>query len=984
MQPSGRPRTIPLPRRALILFLAFILAGFLALPAVAEYLGPKRTTSVLVTVRDPGKDVWTLEHVDPSDIYADVCLIIHTCEQHPSVERQLALCGWVADNAVSCVRAYKTEEQTITLPEATIAGALLNCNLTNGWCTTPPKLHLTAAEPLADEIILLIEGTRNDAPFACADEAVECDVVLLEGSNDFEFWALSSHGDSSQRGTLSAQVDTLPPASAFSSPPEGSVVWVSGVLDLAGSSVDASSGTGGAELSLDGGASWTPLALGAGGSWSYSWDTSLVPDGIYHVLVRASDLAGHLESTARITVHVDLTPPGVNVPDSWYIWEPLAIEFDDGGVGVATVELTIDGGAYGQREYSWTAANVPDDFIWDRHFGEIIAPTGEYPVTVKVVDLLGNHASAAGLILIPAPDGPEESASLSAPLTVPVATELPVPTTTTGPRGLIIVATPTEAVATALLTEPLSPISLSESQTTSTSEGGSGSLLWGAAALAAAGLGTAYALSRRRAQQAQVEERRREIAPATSPEGFRSRLSRLWNQAQTRVAPLRAAALAAAAAAAKAAQEIQRRQKVAYRLAQYQDRLERLGPPTTPLSEMVAWQEPSPALNSTQVIARYYLPDQGPVPLLETQPVTETPRPPTSSLEPPVPVRETATPAPRVTPSPVRVPYPPGFQPFVEPWPRITTGALIDGAGYLWKYGRTGHKISEAWPLRFVPLESGKVGVRVGGLVPSGERLVRRLDLDYPGTRYNVGTLGRVTSGNLIRGAARNAGMAIPLFTTLAANLYEFGWGSQRDKGIWSNEFAASAMVDFGAAALTGLAAAGLVGGAIVLLPAVGFAAAATAPLAAVLVVTAVAGIILGALVDRFVDVDQLKANVANGLSAWGGIARNAATIIDVAGRRAGAAVGSAVLSVRDTTVAAAERVTHGIQTAAQAVSGAAEQSWQAAEAAAGRVAAATSDAVSAVREGAAQVVGAAHETVGSTIEAARGFFQGLFGGGDQ
>jgi len=38
-----------------------------------------------------------------------------------------------------------------------------------------------------------------------------CDVPLLEGENNFTFWALSSWGDSSRMGSLSARVDTRPP-----------------------------------------------------------------------------------------------------------------------------------------------------------------------------------------------------------------------------------------------------------------------------------------------------------------------------------------------------------------------------------------------------------------------------------------------------------------------------------------------------------------------------------------------------------------------------------------------------------------------------------------------------------------------------------------------------------------------------------------------------------------------------------------------------
>jgi hypothetical protein len=184
MQPAVRPRTILLPRRALFVFLVFLFAAFLTLPALAEYLGPDRTTTVFVEVRDPDHDVWALTHVDPFDGLADVCLIIHTCAEHPSVERQLALCGWVADNS-GCDEAYKTEEQTVLLPEATIAGALQDCSLVGGWCTSSPTLHLSANEPVAGESITLIEGTRNDELFACS--GMECDVPLLEGSSDFTF-----------------------------------------------------------------------------------------------------------------------------------------------------------------------------------------------------------------------------------------------------------------------------------------------------------------------------------------------------------------------------------------------------------------------------------------------------------------------------------------------------------------------------------------------------------------------------------------------------------------------------------------------------------------------------------------------------------------------------------------------------------------------------------------------------------------------------
>jgi hypothetical protein len=135
-----RRRTVYVQRRFYISVIVFLFAISIAVPALAEFLGSDRTTTQFVTVRDPDNDVWTLTHVDPLDGFADVCLIVHTCDEHPSVGRQTSLCGWVADNS-GCSMAYKTEEQTVTLPEATIADDLQSCNLNNGWCTSSPTLH---------------------------------------------------------------------------------------------------------------------------------------------------------------------------------------------------------------------------------------------------------------------------------------------------------------------------------------------------------------------------------------------------------------------------------------------------------------------------------------------------------------------------------------------------------------------------------------------------------------------------------------------------------------------------------------------------------------------------------------------------------------------------------------------------------------------------------------------------------------------------
>lgn len=443
MQPAVRPRTILLPRRALLFFLTFVLAAFLAVPALAEYLGPNRTTVELVTVRDPDHDVWTLTNDDPPSGVLPVCLIIHTCDQHPGVISYGPICLWGTNPAEhsSCSEAFKEELQEITYPEATISAELLNCNLVDGWCTSSPALHLTGLEPIIGKSITLVEGTRNGELFACAGDF--CDVPLLQGDNIFTFWAISNWGDSSQMGTFSAKVDSL--------------------------------------------------------------------------------------------------GPSIQIPDVWNIWEPLAIQADDAGVGVETIKLTIHSDQYGDRKFQWAASVLPGDFIWDRYFGDLVAPIGDYSVTVRAWDTLGNDASASGLILIPAPESlsAPEDPELSAALIVPSG----VPTTesaqASGPIIPAITSTDSaERAAEVRIAKQDQPILQSVSVEASSSKSGAAQPLWGAAALALSYAATSYALSRRKAREESIEQLRREVAKSTAERSFEKRLARIWSGVQPVIASL--------------------------------------------------------------------------------------------------------------------------------------------------------------------------------------------------------------------------------------------------------------------------------------------------------------------------------------------------------------------------------------------------------------------------------------------------------------
>jgi hypothetical protein len=389
--------------------------------ALADYIGPNRTTTR--RVRDPINDYWICKKAG----YVD-CKLHHDdnpCPDaggsHPSVQQQNYWCGWTADSC-ECKPAYKTE--TTELPPATVSGSFSCVNMgSEGWCVGGGALELSASEPLSGYVITTIEG---DPGMLCDPEdaaSVSCTWGGGgEGNATINFWAHSSYGDTSGMSSAVWKQDTAGPICRFGNPSEGSTIVTDNVVNMSGSCSDGVSGLHSAQISLNGGKNWEGLSL-SGESWSTSWDSRKAGNGTYTFLVRARDRAGNTGGNAKITVKVDIKPPSVAIPDTWFQWEEAAIQVKKGSLSLKNVKLTIYGGGFGDRIYEWNPGEVPAQFNWDGYFGDTQAPPGEYEVELKAWDSNGNSGSDTGWVVVPEP--PTET-----PTSTPTETTTPTPTAT--------------------------------------------------------------------------------------------------------------------------------------------------------------------------------------------------------------------------------------------------------------------------------------------------------------------------------------------------------------------------------------------------------------------------------------------------------------------------------------------------------------------------------------------------------------------------
>lgn len=352
---------------------------------LAAYLGPDRayttTETTIERVRDPASDEWELSGPDGAS-----CTINHTCEEHPSAERQEALCGWVADNS-NCSPAYRMEEVTHTVtryhPEATVASAV-NCAQpgNNGWCRSGLSVNITGEEPLNGYQILVVEGLLNGINFACS--GANCVIPINEdGGHSLEFWAISDYGDSSRKGTLNVKLDSQPPvADPIVSGTLGQNGWyTSPTVRLSLSASDATSGLALIQLQAD------------GGDWQSVSVLEVNGEGQHTLAYRVQDVAGHVVAESY-RANIDLSPPVTSfskpTQDGITVREEVSLQgkSTDSASGVAKVEISLNGGG------SWQTLSTDTNGNWNYAWDTTQVHNGKYRLMARAKDLAGWQGDA--------------------------------------------------------------------------------------------------------------------------------------------------------------------------------------------------------------------------------------------------------------------------------------------------------------------------------------------------------------------------------------------------------------------------------------------------------------------------------------------------------------------------------------------------------------------------------------------------------------
>ena len=256
---------------------------------------------------------------------------------------------------------------------------------TNGWYVSTVNLNADASD--AGSGLDIVQGSLDGGatwfPFPVTGELP---YTLGEGIHALLVQAQDLAGNTTQI-SRSIRVDLTPPSLSYNLPPVGGQSgWHVSPVSVSADAMDALSGLGTVEGTLDDGNTWQALPI-------------LLGEGIWPVEVRASDLAGN-QALIDTKLFIDTSPPtstfishteGQSVTG----FAVLVGQTTDTVSGPNAGEISFDGGVtwepfgVAQNPADW---NVP----WDSYQ----VPNGTYDVLVRTWDQAGNQENPLHLSLV--------------------------------------------------------------------------------------------------------------------------------------------------------------------------------------------------------------------------------------------------------------------------------------------------------------------------------------------------------------------------------------------------------------------------------------------------------------------------------------------------------------------------------------------------------------------------------------------------------
>lgn len=274
---------------------------------------------------------------------------------------------------------------------------------------------------------------------------------------------------------------------------QGVAGWYVSDIKVNASSTDNGSGLASLEYSFNDGA-WTAYT----GYLPYS-------EGQHNIKFRATDQAGNMTITPAQTYFVDKTPPVIDLSDVLKPGVTENYEISDAGSGVGGVRVVIHDGQERYPKVAWgdgeLAASFTGEIFWDGRFADgMVAPAGDYYVTVKAHDQAGNESETTSTITV-------ENSLLTYLILPYVPPSVATPILQTTPPAV----PPTEAsFGGEIITEPaVPPVVPQKSETLTTGPVTTQStnfpttnILWGAIAAAALGAVAADAIRKKEKETA--------------------------------------------------------------------------------------------------------------------------------------------------------------------------------------------------------------------------------------------------------------------------------------------------------------------------------------------------------------------------------------------------------------------------------------------------------------------------------------------------